>query len=483
MEDTREKFKKSLSLKNVDKGAPGSPEGKTKVFRVASKDEVNTANTTNSVNTVKLNTTPGSTTPTKGNDVGGTVDDTAVSQQHRMPNKSKNTSKKSLFTSKSFLGRSGKEGGDDGTASGSRSANQSGSTSPSIRMPTGGYSPGGHPIRAKLSSSGRKDVFGKGRVEDSPTMNLVRSSSASSNASDGDLEDAEYTEVPETESYFLRAKARKEIVEEPAYMAYLPPGVNWMTDLFCILHNGIRRELHDMYYIMASFQKRKFFLHSDDIEKFFDWFVAVPWFIKMIHDIKEETIYKMLVSKGMNEDRDLPTGLQAKNRKVRYTYLIKKMNNMDEKDKCANTRPPGERMEMLKQDIADIFPALFALMHEEEANVPPLLGQFYDEDIMPELMKDIVTFIENTEDPHLLFIMMTRWLTLKDPMYLKWRTVYLDRGNLVTHTKYIKQWQAARRNFKSTRSAQVGEFFKLWNQFEMEGMMTAPNSFNAATQA
>ncbi|KAA8493969.1 hypothetical protein FVE85_3944 [Porphyridium purpureum] len=293
--------------------------------------------------------------------------------------------------------------------------------------------------------------------------------------------DVELEEIDVTgDSYFLRHSSKKNPIKEPPHLPYAPSGQDrdWVTNLEAMLHNGLRRVLQDTFYCLGSLSKRSFFITSDDIDDFLDYFDEVLWYLRILHNMKEE-VHKFLRDKGM-DDSSYPKAFRYHDRHATWNRAFKSFEEAS--DKYANggsSLPPGEALKKLVEHFSLTCTALLNHIYGDENAMPRVLNAKCEQSDEKEIIKRCVAFIHGQkESSHRVFIFMTRWVEdRKGSFVLKmWNTENLSVGRLAENRKWRKEYQEARTEFKYSYSKTLHEYFKAWNEFEMGALNARPVS-------
>lgn len=78
--------------------------------------------------------------------------------------------------------------------------------------------------------------------------------------------------------------------KRPDGLNLVPLGTTWSVDIFVRPHNGIRRELIDLYNMIDSMQRRVQELRSADIKRFFRWWEVFASYLRTVFDLSNQVL-------------------------------------------------------------------------------------------------------------------------------------------------------------------------------------------------
>lgn len=189
--------------------------------------------------------------------------------------------------------------------------------------------------------------------------------------------------VKSTQSDFLTARApeRKSARLSSALLDYkrpdglnlVPLGTTWAVDLFVRPHNGVRRELIDLYNIVDSLQRQVQDLRSQDLKLFFVWWKVFADYLEVTFELTET----VLVPWALNGSA-APEGLSDSTRAAGRESLGLMLQAFKVILEQLPRRPPDESLAKIIKGLVHIHP-LFDYIEAVESVLPEVADSNHDE--------------------------------------------------------------------------------------------------------
>lgn len=215
---------------------------------------------------------------------------------------------------------------------------------------------------------------------DKPTLSNVTTNSAASPRSHGS---------PSVEnlfdgmaSDFVTAKpSRKSARLSSALLDYKRPeglnmvtlGSSWAVDIFARPHNGLRRELIDLYNMIDSMQRRIKDLRTTDLMSFFEWWDLFASYLQTTIQIADELLIPWAVG-GSAMPKALKDEIRSSCKQSTKTLL----ECFDTVFKQLHRRPPDESLAKIIKGLVHIHP-IFAFVRAVEDSLPEIVESTYSE--------------------------------------------------------------------------------------------------------
>lgn len=223
----------------------------------------------------------------------------------------------------------------------------------------------------------------------------------------------------------------------PDGLNLVPLGSSWALDIFARLHNGIRRELIDLYNMIDSMQKRIQDLRTADLEMFFSWWDLFSSFMEVACDAHEKILIPWVKKRGKLPDvLDEATQLQLSQK------VSTMLSNFDTVYSQLSRRPPDETMAKIIKALVDMHPIVECL-EKFENNVPLVIEENYKRRDGKSIEKKLASFLNKTGDAdfkrlHLCVVsrgmteeVLSAWQRLLPPLI---RLSYRSHANKFTDT-------------------------------------------------
>jgi len=197
----------------------------------------------------------------------------------------------------------------------------------------------------------------------------------------------------------------KMIFSEPVIIP-TPYGETWSMDVFALPHNGIRRELVDLYKIMESLVKRHLDLRHSDIDDFYNWWEVFEGFVLAHFDLEEKVVFPWVTERvGLAK-----TSVGKASRMVtkgRITRLMREVADLEERFVYS---PAGEILPRLYGLVEKFTPRLLAYFGEVEKIVPSRLDNCFQPKDKKVLDSKVMNAVMKSKFSSELVVLLTRWL-------------------------------------------------------------------------
>mmetsp|Transcript_6832 Transcript_6832/g.12230 ORF Transcript_6832/g.12230 Transcript_6832/m.12230 type:complete len:349 (-) Transcript_6832:1035-2081(-) len=259
-------------------------------------------------------------------------------------------------------------------------------------------------------------------------------------------------------------KMTETVLKEPAlYLVDYGTG-NWARDTFAWPHNAIRREMSDMYYLVASMQKRVLDLGHEDIDDFYNWFDIFQMFVQWYFQIEEKLLLPWVEGAtylgGMLEE-SARTELKAK--------LISRLKDIDDCQDRFSHLPAGEVLPALIVALDKFSPGLLEYFNEEEKSLAAEISNTYTQKDKELLDARVFDFIRNSEDHHIVMHLLLR--PIKDSeTKTELRKKYLANGNFLQKLRFKRTYEKSRKEFREGHVDIVKQFYKRWGNAKTEAL-------------
>ena len=196
----------------------------------------------------------------------------------------------------------------------------------------------------------------------------------------------------------------------------VPLGSSWSLDVFCRIHNGLRRELVDLYNMIDAMQKRVHDLRTSDLKAFFIWWNLFSSYLEAMISCYDDVLWPWISSK-LKLSECAPSLNREQTRKAVEEFL----NKFDVIYDHLSRRPPDETMARMIKSMADLHP-IVEYIGKLEATLPDLVENSFELKEAKRIEKDISRYFHNKGDPdykkmHLLI--MARGMS--DQLYTTWK--------------------------------------------------------------
>ncbi|KAA8493027.1 hypothetical protein FVE85_9299 [Porphyridium purpureum] len=230
----------------------------------------------------------------------------------------------------------------------------------------------------------------------------------------------------------------------------------WEVDVVAWPHNAIRRELQDMYYLVASMQKRVLDLTHEDIEDFYDWFSIFEMFVQWYFQYEEK-----LLMPWVEAATSLNGALEERRRIALKESLVGRLDDIFScQDRFANL-PAGEVLPALVVAVDKFSPPLLEYMGEQEKSLPPALLQVYSAGDKDRYDERVFEFVRNSEDNHLIMHLLLRPVKLSQ-VKVDLRRKYLGVPGFLAKIKFKRTYELSKKDFREQHVDIVKQFYKRW---------------------
>jgi len=268
---------------------------------------------------------------------------------------------------------------------------------------------------------------------------------------------------------FLMSKLDSIVIREPSMGTIEYGSSNWGYDLVAFMQNPIRREVFDMYYIYNSMAKRVYFLESEEFELLFDWFEVFRLGVAEFFSLEEEVIYPRLDSADAGGNPGFDTAHGPKMRKERKKKIREVVDRIWNFGDTAKLNGPGPSIKTLGNLMDDLSLHLLTYFNEQIAFVPKVVQRRMMPKDVRTLEEKYIQALKKRRYPHDLFQLLMHWSRRDSREFrARMRKIYLEKGNSISKSLWVKQYKSGRGNFKKGHLGVVRTFYERWNQFERE---------------
>lgn len=230
--------------------------------------------------------------------------------------------------------------------------------------------------------------------------------------------------------------------KRPDGLNLVPLGTTWAVDLFVRPHNGVRRELIDLYNIIDSLQRRVQDLRSQDLKLFFVWWKMFEAYLKVTFDLAE----KMLIPWALNGSA-APESLNDSVRTAGSKHLGLMLEAFQAIREQLPRRPPDESLAKIIKALVHIHP-LFDFIEAVESAMPEIADGNHTEKQGRMMEKKVAKYLVKNGDKDLKSLhlqILARGMT--DEIQSAWkrripphlRILYGSQKNAyrITHTRCV----------------------------------------------
>lgn len=217
------------------------------------------------------------------------------------------------------------------------------------------------------------------------------------------LTEEQQVKLKATGSDFLTARApeRKSARLSSALLDYkrpdglnlVPLGTTWSVDIFVRPHNGIRRELIDLYNMLDSMQRRVQELRSGDLKRFFQWWDVFASYLETVFDLSD----KMLVTWAINGG-ERPEALSSSVASACREHISSMLGLFDVILEQMSRRPPDESLAKIIKALTHIHP-IFEYIEAVENTMPEVAEQNMTAKQAVGMEKKIANYLHKNGDP------------------------------------------------------------------------------------
>lgn len=204
----------------------------------------------------------------------------------------------------------------------------------------------------------------------------------------------------------------------PDGLNLVPLGSSWALDVFARLHNGIRRELIDMYNMIDSMQRRIQELRTSDLKLFFDWWDLFSSYVEVSFDAYDKLLIPWIVKKD-----SLPDSLNE-NVRANMTQTVRSLlKNFDNYYSQMPRRPPDETMAKIIKGLVHMHP-IVEYLEKFENEIPVTIESSYRPKDVRMMERKIAIFLHKTGDlgfKHMHLAVVARGMT--DEVLSTWHKI------------------------------------------------------------
>lgn len=223
----------------------------------------------------------------------------------------------------------------------------------------------------------------------------------------------------------------------PDGLNLVPLGSSWALDIFARLHNGIRRELIDLYNMIDAMQKHIQDLRTSDLKLFFSWWDLFSSFMEVACDAHEMVLFPWIRKRA-----ELPEALSESARSKLNETVESMLGSFDTVYSQMSRRPPDETMAKIIKALVDMHP-IVEHFENFENNVPTLIEEHFKPKEAKSIEKKLASFLHKTGDSdfrrlHLSIVargmteeVLSAWQKLLPPLV---RLSYRSYSNRFTET-------------------------------------------------
>lgn len=178
----------------------------------------------------------------------------------------------------------------------------------------------------------------------------------------------------------------------PDGLNLVPLGSTWALDVFARLHNGIRRELIDMYNMIDSMQRRIQELRTPDLIFFFNWWDLFSSYIEVSFEAHDKLLIPWIVKKSA-----LPDSLNENVRANMKQTIHSMLKSFDMSYSQLPRRPPDETMAKIIKGLVHMHP-IIEYLEKFENDIPGIIESNYRQKDVKVMERKIAAFLHKTGD-------------------------------------------------------------------------------------
>lgn len=178
----------------------------------------------------------------------------------------------------------------------------------------------------------------------------------------------------------------------PEGLNLIPLGSSWALDVFARVHNGIRRELIDMYNMIDAMQKHIQDLRSGDLKLFFSWWDLFSSYIEVSFDVHQKVLVPWILKRG-----SMPDSLGEEVRSNMKRTVSSMLSNFDTVYSQLPRRPPDETMAKIIKSLVDMHP-IVEYLESFENNIPEVVEGLYKPADVKKIEKKVASFLHKKGD-------------------------------------------------------------------------------------
>lgn len=192
-----------------------------------------------------------------------------------------------------------------------------------------------------------------------------------------------------------------------------PWGDNWAIDSFALIHNAIKAELKDLFFMADVMQRRKLLLTLHHINIFYEWWDDFREFVTVALTIEEEVLYNWVAS------RYALRGSFRHSERMRVNGAFRNVvNNItDYHSKFLPSLPVGERLNGLLELIAN-FDQLLLHYDRVAQQLPTYLETLFKQKDKEENTRHLIAAFRASDGYNRNLVLLARWMP--DRTWRKW---------------------------------------------------------------
>lgn len=180
--------------------------------------------------------------------------------------------------------------------------------------------------------------------------------------------------------------------KRPDALNLVPVGSNPLLDIFTRLHNGLRRELIDLYNMVDAMQRRIQHLRSSDLKMFFAWWDLFSSYVETCFEAHDRVLIPWVRRKG-----GMPESLSDVAVKAMNTTVDMMLREFDTTYSQLPRRPPDETMAKIIKGLVHMHP-LVEYLETFENDVPLAIEQRCKHKDAVVMERKLARFLQRTGD-------------------------------------------------------------------------------------
>lgn len=196
--------------------------------------------------------------------------------------------------------------------------------------------------------------------------------------------------------------------KRPDGLNLVPLGTTWAVDLFVRPHNGVRRELIDLYNIVDSLQRRVQHMRSQDLKLFFRWWKQFACYLETAINLGDKVLIPWALN-GSTAPQALDDAVRSAG-KEHLNLLLQSFSVIQ--DQLAR-RPPDESLAKIIKALTHVH-AIFEFMEAIESTMPEIADANRDEKQGRRMEKRVAVYLSKngeSEKRKLHLLIMARGMT------------------------------------------------------------------------
>lgn len=203
-----------------------------------------------------------------------------------------------------------------------------------------------------------------------------------------------------------------------------PWGQKWSLDVFALIQNAVKAELHDLYNIINTMQRRKWLITREHISMFYQWWRDFDEFVTVALNIDEDVFFPWLGSK-----EPLRGDFKGSTRMKAYGALRKAMSSITEyQERFVPELPAGERLNGLFELVGTTshIPEYYDRIAK---SVPSFIENSFTKREGAHITKDIVAAFRRENGYDRNMAMLTRWMS--DSKQKTWTLGHMGKRDML----------------------------------------------------